>query len=95
MIKIQNLASFIYILANAFDPKERIASNFSLEYHKNKGNDHYVKRLKVVTQIHLVSTLGNVKTNNNLEYLYIYSYFNLRCRIKASRVRDKTERWYG
>ena len=24
MIKIQNLASFIYILANAFDPKERI-----------------------------------------------------------------------
>ena len=24
-----------------------------------------------------------------------YSYFNLRCRIKASRVRDKTERRYG
>ena len=24
-----------------------------------------------------------------------YSYFNLRCRIKASRVRDKTERQYG
>ena len=53
MIKIQNLASFIYILANAFDPKERIASNFSLEYHKNKGNNLYLKRLKVVTQIHL------------------------------------------
>ena len=25
----------------------------------------------------------------------LYSYFNLRCRIKASRVRDKTERRYG
>ena len=24
-----------------------------------------------------------------------HSYFNLRCRIKASRVRDKTERRYG
>ena len=24
-----------------------------------------------------------------------YSYFNLRCQIKASRVRDKTERRYG
>ena len=48
MIKIQNLVSFIYILADAFDPEERIASNFSLKYHKDKGNDHYVKRLKVV-----------------------------------------------
>ena len=72
MIKIQNLASFIYISANAFDPKERIASNFSLEYHKNKGNDHYLKRLKVVTQIHLVSTLGNVKTTLWSIYIYIH-----------------------
>ena len=47
------------------------ASNFSLEYHKNKGNDHYLKRLKVVTQIHLVSTLGNVKTT--LWSIYIYT----------------------
>ena len=46
--KNTNLVSFIYILADAFDPEERIASNFSLKYHKDKGNDHYVKRLKVV-----------------------------------------------
>ena len=46
-------------------------SNFSLEYHKNKGNDLYLKRLKVVTQIHLVSTLGNVKTT--LWSIYIYT----------------------
>ena len=51
-IKIQNLVSFIYILAYAFGPEERIATNFSLEYHKDKGNDHYVKKLKVVKQIH-------------------------------------------
>ena len=78
MIKIQNLVSFIYILANAFDPKERIASNFSLEYHKNKGNDHYLKRLKVVTQIHLVSTLGNVKTTLWSIYIYIYTQNDIR-----------------
>ena len=71
MIKIQNLASFIYILANAFDPKERIASNFSLEYHKNKGNDHYLKRLKVVTQI-TCQHLRKCK-DNTLEYIYIYT----------------------
>ena len=43
----------LHISSDAFDPKERIASNFSLEYHKNKGNNLYLKRLKVVTQIHL------------------------------------------
>ena len=52
-IKIQNIVSFIYILAFDFDPEERIASNFSLEYHKDKGNYHYVKKLKDVKQIHL------------------------------------------
>ena len=62
MIKIQNLVSFIYILADAFDPEERIASTFSLKYHKDKGNDHYVKRLKVVRQI---------------IHTYIYTYITL------------------
>ena len=52
-VKIQNIVSFIYILAYAFGPEEWIASNFSLEYYKDKGNDHYVKKLKVVKQIHL------------------------------------------
>ena len=61
MIKIQNFVSLIYILADAFDPEERIASNFSLKYHKDKGNDHYVKILKVVRQINLVITIGNIK----------------------------------
>ena len=51
-IKIQNIVSFIYILASDFDPEELIASNFSLEYHKDKENDHYLKKLKVVKQIH-------------------------------------------
>ena len=29
------------------------------------------------------------------DYIYIYSYFNLRCRIKASSLQDKTEGEYG
>ena len=76
MIKIQNLASFIYILANAFDPKERIASNFSLEYHKDKGKDHYLKSTQGCYTIHLVSTLGNVKTT--LWSIYIYTQNDVR-----------------
>ena len=42
--------SYTYI---SFDPEEWIASNFSLEYHNDKGNDHYLKKIKVLTQIHL------------------------------------------
>ena len=36
-------------------------------------------------------------TKNTLAIAFVqeYSYFNLRCQIKASRVRDKTERRYG
>ena len=44
------------------------------------------------------SDLVNTKTTIPLrvgEERWIYSYFNLRCRIKASSVRDKTERRYG
>ena len=52
-IKIQNLVSFIYKLAYAFDPKEWIACNVSLKYHKDKGNNLYLKKIKVVKQIHL------------------------------------------
>ena len=45
-----------------------LASNFSLQYHpwmtlqghKNKGNDHQLKKLLITQQILLVSTLGNV-----------------------------------
>ena len=29
------------------------------------------------------------------QIFYIYSYFNLRCRIKASSLQDKTEGEYG
>ena len=36
-------------------------------------------------------------TKNTLAIAFVqeYSYFNLRCRVKASRERDKTERRYG
>ena len=27
--------------------------------------------------------------------MYVYSYFNLRCRIKTSSLQDKTEGEYG
>ena len=70
MIKIQNLVSFIYILAYAFDPEERIASNFSLKYHKDKGNDHYGKILKVVRHINLVITIGNIERTVRSVYIY-------------------------
>ena len=49
-------------------PKNSLASNFSLHYHTPnhtffhdiKGNDHQLKKLLIIRQILLVSTLGNV-----------------------------------
>ena len=51
-----------------FNPQEWLASNFSLPYHpwikheghESKGSDHQLKKLLIVRQILLVSTLGNV-----------------------------------
>ena len=50
------------------DSWEWLASNFSLQYHpwikhkgqENKGKDHQLKKLLIVTQILLVNTLGYV-----------------------------------
>ena len=55
-------------LSYAINPQECLASNFSLQYHpwiKHKGheneeNDHQLKRIAIVQQILLISTLGNV-----------------------------------
>ena len=66
--------------------------------YENKGNDHQLKKLLINKQILLVGTLGNNSMENmhaDDEWKCLYSYFNLRCRIKASRVQDKTERRYG
>ena len=51
-----------------FNPQEWLATNFSLQYHpwikheghKNRGNDHQLKKLLIVEHILLVSILGNV-----------------------------------
>ena len=51
-----------------FNPQERLASYFSLQYHhwitqchENKGNDQQLKKLLVVRQILIVSTLVTVQ----------------------------------
>ena len=49
-------------------PLRVISTNFSLQYHpritnlgyENKGNDHQLKKLLIVKEIHLVSPLRNV-----------------------------------
>ena len=54
-----------------------LASNFSLQYHpwmtlqghKNKGNDHQLKKLLIAQQLLLVSTLGNVQ--RTVQRIYI------------------------
>ena len=38
---------------------------------------------------------GWVYFNQHIQLFFIYSYFNLRCRIKASSLCDKTEWWSG
>ena len=55
-------------LSYAVNPQECLAWNFSLQYHpwikhsghENEENDHQLKRIAIVQQILLISTLGNV-----------------------------------
>ena len=59
---------FSYKTLSSSNPKEWLAPNFSLQYHpriphlgyESKGNDCQLKKLLIVKQILLVSTLGNV-----------------------------------
>ena len=59
---------FDKVFLTPLNPLEWLASNFSLQDypwitqpgHENKGNDHQLKKLLIVKQILLVSTLRNV-----------------------------------
>ena len=61
--------SNLYASPRLFNPLERLASNFSSQYHPwikywghmNRENDHQWKQLLIVIQILLVGTLVNVK----------------------------------
>ena len=64
-----------------------LACNFSLQYHpwitleghENKGNDHQLKKLLIVTQILNISTLGNIKRT-----VWRICILMLRCKLILS-----------